>query len=72
MRTYTVTEYEMSDYDEYKENITIDNIIDSLEYVKRGYISDYNYTGEEDDFEVFKIHMAIRKVVELLKEMKTQ
>mgnify|MGYP003509111921 CR=1 FL=1 len=29
MRTYTVTEYERSDYDEYEENITIDDIINS-------------------------------------------
>ena len=68
MRTYTVTEYEMSDYDEYEENITIEQIINSLEYAKRGYIGDYNYTGEEDDFELFKIHMAMSKAIELIRE----
>lgn len=68
MRTYTVTEYEKSDYDEYEENITIEQIINSLEYVKRGYIGDYNYTGEEDDFELFKIHMAMSKAMELLRK----
>lgn len=68
MRTYVVKKYEISDYDEYEENITIEQIINSLEYAKRGYIGDYNYTGEEDDFELFKIHMAIRKAIELLRE----
>lgn len=68
MRTYTVTEYEKSDYDEYEENITIEQIINSLEYAKRGYIGDYNYTGEEDDFELFKIHMAMSKAIELIRE----
>lgn len=72
MRTYTVTKYEMSDYDEYERNITIDNIIDSLKYAKRGYIGDYNYTGEEYDFELFKIHTAMRKAIKLLEEMKPQ
>ena len=72
MKTYTITKYEMSDYDEYEENITVDEIVNKLEYAKRGYIGDYNYTGEEDDFELFKIHTAMRKAIELLKEMKPQ
>ena len=72
MRTYTVTEYDREDYDEYEENITIDEIVSKLEYAKRGYIGDYNYTGEEYDFDLFKIHTAMRKAIELLKEIKTQ
>ena len=72
MKTYTITKYEMSDYDEYEENITIDEIVNKLEYAKRGYIGDYNYTGDEWDCELFKIHAAISKAVKLLKEINTQ
>ena len=72
MKTYTITKYEMSDYNEYEENITVDEIVNKLEYAKRGYIGDYNYTGDEWDFELFKIHAAISKAVKLLKEMDTQ
>ena len=66
MRTYTVTEYERTDYDEYENSITIEDVIESLIYIKRGYIGDYNYTGDEDDFELFKMHTAMRKAIEIL------
>ena len=64
MRTYTVTEYEKSDYDDYENNITIDEIISKLEH--------YNYTGEEDDFELFKLHAAVFKAIELLNKIKEE
>lgn len=64
--------YEMSDYDRYEETITVDDIVNKLEYAKRGYIGDYNYTGDAWDFELFQIHMAISKAIKLLKEMDTQ
>ena len=70
MRTYTITKYDMEDYNEYEENITIDDIINKLEYAKRGYIGDYNYTGDEDDFELFKIQIAMSKAIDLLEKMK--
>ena len=66
MRTYTVTEYEKTDYDEYENSITIKDVIESLRYIRRGYIGDYNYTGDEDDFERFKMHMAMIKAIEIL------
>lgn len=66
MRTYTVTEYERTDYDEYENSITIKDVIESLRHIKRGYVGDYNYTGDEDDFERFKLHMAMIKAIELL------
>lgn len=72
MKTYTVRKYEMFDYDEYEENITIYDIVNKLEYAKRGYIGDYNYTGDEWDFELFKIHTAISKAIKLLKELDAQ
>lgn len=72
MRTYTVTEYEKSDYDDYENNITIDEIISKLEHIRRGYVGDYNYTGEEDDFELFRLHAAVFKAIELLNKIKEE
>lgn len=72
MRTYTVTEYEKSDYDDYENNITIDEIIKNLEYIRRGHVGDYEYTGEEEDFELFKLHMAVFKAIALLSEIKAE
>lgn len=69
MRTYTVTEYDKQDYDDYENNITLIEIINNLKYIKRGYIGDYNFTGEEDDFERFKLHVSLYKAIKILKEM---
>ena len=68
MRTYTITEYEMQDYDNYRENITVDEIINNLKHINRGYIGDYDFTGEERDFELYKLHISISKAIELLRE----
>lgn len=68
MKEYTVKEYEFDDYKAAKDAMTKDDIVDILEYIKRGYIPDYNYTGSEDDFERYKMHVAISKVIEAIKE----
>ena len=70
MRTYTVTEYDSQDYDDYENNVTLTEIINNLKYIKRGYIGDYNFTGEEDDFERFKLHASLYKAIKILVEMK--
>lgn len=69
MRTYTVTEYEQQDYDDYENNITLTEIINNLKTINRGYIGDYEFTGEEDDFERFKLHASLYKAIEILTEM---
>ena len=69
MRTYTITEYEQSDYDDYEKNVTIDEIIENLARINRGYIADYSFSGEEDDFERYKLHTCLYKVIKLLKTM---
>lgn len=66
MRKYEVIEYEREDYDNYEKNLTQEELINNLEHINRGYIGDYNYTGEVDDFNRFKLHMSLYKVIELL------
>lgn len=68
MRQYTVTEYEMEDYDNFKENLTTEDVVNGLNYIARGYIPDYNFTGSESDFEAYKNQMIMRKAIELIEK----
>ena len=68
MKEYTVKEYEIDDYKSAKDAMIKEDIVDILEYIKRGYIPDYNYTGSEDDFERYKMHIAMSKAIEAIKE----
>lgn len=69
MRTYTITKYDQEDYDDYENNITMTEIINNLKYINRGYIGDYNFTGDEDDFERFKMHTSLYKAIKILTEI---
>lgn len=72
MREYTVREYDKDDYDIGRDSMTITDIIDHLERIKRGWIPDYNYTGEESDYEAYLDHMAMRKAIDVLKDMRKE
>lgn len=66
MRTYTVTEYEKEDYAKARDEMTIGEVINNLEHIDQGWIPSYNYSGTEEDFDNYKLHMALRKAMELL------
>lgn len=68
MRKYTVVEYDKEDYDAAEDNMTLSEVANALAYVKRGYVGDYNFTGEEDDFERFKLHIAMGKAIDIIRE----
>lgn len=71
MRSYTVKEYDMDDYEIARNNMSDSEAVDLLNRIDRGYIPDYNYTGKEDDFDYFKLHMAIQRgIAAIEKEMK--
>ena len=67
MRTHTVTEYDKRYYDYYENNITLTEIIDNLEAIDSGYIGRCEFTGEEDDFERFKLHISLHKAIGMLR-----
>lgn len=67
MKTYTITEYEKEDYDNFQDSLTKKEIINGLNNIARGWLPDYNFTGTEDDFYIFKDHAIINKAIELLK-----
>ena len=66
MRTYTVTEYEMEDYDIFQDSLTKEDVMNGLRSIARGWLPDYNYTGTKDDFNYFKNHAIVNKAIELL------
>lgn len=70
MKTYMVIEYEMDDYDAARDNMSDSEAIDLLKRIDRGYIPDYNFTGEEDDFENFKLHVAIQRGISAIEKTK--
>ena len=60
--------YTQSDYNDERE-MTIEEVIDNLLYLKRGYIGNYNFTGDEIDFERYTMHMTINNAVELIRTL---
>lgn len=66
MKEYTVKEYEKEDYDKASQEMTNEDVISLLRYIKRGYLPDYNYTGDEADYERYKLHMAMSKAIQAI------
>lgn len=64
-----VKKYEHEDYIALEDNMTTEKIIRILEYIKRGYIPDYNFTGDEDDIERFEMHTAMNKAIDIIKNL---
>lgn len=68
MRTYTVTEYEKKDYDEVKNKMTNEEAVNLIKRIERGWIPDYGFSGTEDDFDNYKLHMALHKAMDALSQ----
>lgn len=66
MRTYAVTEYEKVDYELVRENISNEEAVNLLERIERGWIPDYGFSGTEDDFDNYKLHVALYKAIDAL------
>lgn len=64
-----VKKYEHEDYVTLKDNMTPEEIIRILEYIKRGYIPDYNFTGDEEDIERFEMHTAMSKAINIIQNL---
>ena len=66
MKEYTVKEYDMEDYLIVKDNMSKKELCNILEYIKRGYVPDSNFTGTESDFENYKLQMAMYKAIDYI------
>lgn len=69
MTEYTIRKYDMTDYEIAKDTMTLQDIAKYLENIKRGYVGDYNFTGDEDDFERYKLKLALSKATEIIKKI---
>lgn len=69
MREYTVRKYDKDDYDIGRDSMTIADAIVRLKQINRGWIPDYNYSGEESDYEAYLDHVAMRKAIDVLKDI---
>ena len=64
-RTVTQTIYEKEDYEKLKE-MPISEVIDALDRIDDGWIGSSNYygqdyyEGDEDDYDRYKMHQAVR------------
>lgn len=67
MKEYTIRKYDMEDYENARDSMTPNDIVNLLAYIKRGYVADYSFTGDEDDFERYKLHIAMSKAIEIIK-----
>lgn len=66
MKTYTVTEYDMEDYNKARDDMTDEEAVNLLKRIERGWIPDYNFDGTESDFDNYKLHMALYKAIDVL------
>lgn len=70
MRRNIRMEYDINDYDDYEQNITIDEIIKNLICLEYDYIPYYTFSGDENDFRLFKFHVCLNKAIKMLNEIK--
>ena len=57
MKTYTVTEYDMEDYNKARDDMTDEETVNLLKRIERGWIPDYNFDGTESDFDNYKLQI---------------
>lgn len=68
MTEYTVREYDEEDYKVARETMTDEKALELVESIDRGWLPDYNFTGKEDDYEHYLLHMALHRAEDALRE----
>lgn len=63
-----MSKYSMTDYEK-RENMSVEEVINNLKYLDRGYIGSYNFSGTELDLERYTMHSTIRNAIELIKNL---
>lgn len=66
MRTYAVNEYDQEDYSQAREKMTDHEAALILEKIDRVWIPGYDFTGEPQDFENYKLHAALDRAIKAL------
>ena len=66
MKERIVKEYDFEDYMEVKDSLSKEDVCEVLEYIKRGYISDSSFSGTEEDYENYRLQMAMKKAIDYI------
>lgn len=66
MREYIVKEYDFEDYMAAKDSLSKKDLCEILSYIKRGYVPDSNFSGSEEDFENYRLQMAMYKAIDYI------
>lgn len=61
-----VKEYEMKDYMSVKNGLSREELCNLLTYIKRGLLPDYHFSGTEEDFENYRLQMAMYKAIDYI------
>ena len=71
MIEYTIRKYDMEDYDiqsEQVDKMSNQELADSIRKIARGWLPDYNFSGDESDFDNHKRHMIMDRVDKILED----
>ena len=67
IRGITKEDYERQEYE--VSTMESEKLARLLEYIARGYIGDYNFTGTDEDFENHLLQMAMCRAIEIVKSV---
>lgn len=66
MRERIVKEYDMEDYMSVKNGLSREELCNLLRYIKNKVIPQSHFTGDEEDFENYRLEMALYKAVDYI------
>jgi hypothetical protein len=66
MRERIVKEYDMEDYMSVKNGLSREELCKLLRYIKNKVIPQSHFTGTEEDFENYRLEMALYKAVDYI------
>lgn len=67
MRSFTTTLYDYEDYKNVRDDMTDEEAAKTIEKIQRGYLPDYSCDGTENDFDNYRMHVALDKAMGALK-----
>lgn len=66
MKERIVKEYDFEDYMEVKDSLSKEELCEVLEYIKRGHIPNHSFSGTEEDYENYRLNMALYKAIDYI------
>jgi hypothetical protein len=66
MKEKIVKEYEFEDYMKVKDSYSKEELCETLSFIKRGYIPNNSFSGTEEDYESYRLEMALYKAIDYI------